>query len=637
MPSNKKKKLSPRKKNTFQGKIFLHQKGFGFVRPEKASPQDKDVFIPKKWTQNAIDQDFVKVEITSEASPKGPEGKVVEILQRTRSEFTGVIFGKTHAHFEVFVASLGSEQTVLVKKNKKVPLKIGDRILLGLSQKKKQFFGTLIKKIGSITNASTDSLFFLHEFGIRKMFPKKCLQEAQDFGKTVKKQDRQGRLDLTHLNSMTIDPVTAKDFDDALSITVDEKNHYHLGVHIADAAFYVKADTELDKEAKKRANSTYFPNECVPMLPEHLSNGLCSLKPNVIRLAVSILMHFDEKGALLEKTIKRSFIKSKKRWSYPEALSCLEGKKKSPYKKDLENLKDLAMLLKKQRQMRGSIDFSLTDTKILIAENGEPKGIVKEEYDVTHQLVEEFMLKANELVALTLSDSGHDLIYRIHEEPNSDNFADFLVTAKSLGFSLEDPPTDQEIQKLFQEARHSPHFQRLSLSFIKAMKLACYSKKNIGHYGLKLSHYAHFTSPIRRYADLTVQRILFGEMEAEDLDEIASYISDQERNSMKAENAVIFLKKLRLIQKIYKKDPNKKYLATITSVKPYAIFFEIQDVLIEGSLHISQIGRDFFVFCPRKNALVGERTKTSYSFGTEIFVKVKEVDLTFQQAKFSLC
>lgn len=636
----KPKRKSPQAKNRqATGQIFVHHRGFGFVRLEKSFAQKQDVFIPKQFLSTAIDQDIVELEITNSSSPKGPEGKVLRVIERKKTLFPALVMGINASHYELHLPSLNQDHFILMSKTGKTPAKpfaIGDRILVAIQRKKNTWEATYSRTIGSIQEPLSDPLFACYEQGISHTFPKNCLEEAENWGSSIKKQEREKRVDLTQLRAMTIDPETAKDFDDALSIHVDEQKHFHLGVHIADAAYYVQMGTVLDQEAEKRANSTYFPGKCVPMLPENLSNGLCSLKPNVYRLAVSVLMRFDAEGLLQEKTIVRSVIRSKKRWSYPDALACLQGKKKSPFKQDLELLVTLAKLLKKQRRERGSIDFSLNDTKILVDPKGEPIKLVQEEYDITHQLVEEFMLKANEIVATTLSEKQAPTIYRIHEEPQKESFHEFVVSAKNLGFSLPDHPDEQALQELFYEAKSSPHFSRLCFYFIRSMKLASYSQNNVGHYGLKLKEYVHFTSPIRRYADLLTQRMLFEEALPPSLDRIAQHLSDQERRSMKAENSVIQIKKLRLLEKQKKRAPNATYTASITSVKPYVIFFELQEYLLEGSLHISQIGYDYFIFDPTKNELVGANTGLLYKIGEEIQVRVSHINLLLQQVKYAI-
>jgi len=386
-----------------------------------------------------------------------------------------------------------------------------------------------------------------------------------------------------------------------------------------------------------RCNSTYFPGTCVPMLPEELSNDLCSLKPDVIRLTVSVLMDFDKNGTLLKHEVVRSFIHSKKRFTYFEAKDVIDGKKKSPHAKTLKLMVDLCHLLKKKRYERGCIDFALSELVVVIDEKGEPQGLKKIEYDITHQLVEEFMLKANEVVALELHRRGKKLIYRIHEQPQEENFKDFLQFARTLGLQVPLKPTSQELQAIFEEAKKTPHFQQLSVAFIRSMRLAQYSEDNVGHFGLSLEHYCHFTSPIRRYTDLIIQRLLFDE-EPEDLNlpQIAKQCSDQERVSFRAETSVKTLKKLRLLNKYYKQDPTREYNAIVTKIKPFGLFFELQDLMLEGFLHISELENDYFIHDERRNVLFGRSTGKIHKLGEAIKVCIERIDLIQVESSYVL-
>jgi ribonuclease R len=462
-------------------------------------------------------------------------------------------------------------------------------------------------------------------------FDEKVKNEAKNLKITTK--DLDDRVDLTNLRAITIDPKTAKDYDDAISIQKNKNNTFSLGVHITDVAFFVKQNSYLDIEARKRGNSTYFPSKCVPMLPTELSNNLCSLKENEIRLTVSVLIDFDENGELIKYDIVKSYIKSRKRFSYEQAFEILESTKKNEYKKDLENLKNLALLLKKKRFDRGSIDFALSDSVIILDKNENPIKVEIVEYDITHQMIEEFMLKANEIVATHIDKKKKNLIFRIHEEPSIENLEEFFNFARSLGFYLPKKPKTEDLQKLFIEAKNTKLLKLLSINFIKSMRLAIYSKENIGHFGLALTHYTHFTSPIRRYSDLVIQRILFDEEDSDiNLSKISKFTSDKERNSAKAENSVIYLKKLRLLKTFYKKDPNKKYLATITKIKPFGIIFEIEELLLDGFINLSDIEYDYFIY--EITYLKGRRTKEMLKLGDKIHLKIKSIDLIMLDVKY---
>jgi ribonuclease R len=384
---------------------------------------------------------------------------------------------------------------------------------------------------------------------------------------------------------------------------------------------------DLDKEALARCNSTYLPGTCVPMLPEALSNELCSLKPKVIRLTQSVFAEFDPHGDLIQFEIARSAIKSAKRFTYNEALEVIEKKKRSKHAPLLKRMVDFCYLLKQKRMERGSIDFSMPDNVIIIDAKGVPQHIETVQYDITHQMIEEFMLKANELVAIHLNKKGKSLIYRVHEQPTAESFQDFYAFARSCGFKIPAQPTHRDIQKLFQEAKTSPLLPQLSVGFIRSMRLAAYSPENIGHYGLALEHYCHFTSPIRRYTDLIIQRLLFDELpEDTDLQKIATGCSDKERVSFRAESSVKILKKLRLADRFFQEDPTKIYPAVVTKVKPFALFFEVEQFCLEGSFHISEIGNDFYEYNPTKMSFHGRRSGKTFHTGQTIFVRLVKVD-----------
>jgi ribonuclease R len=624
------------------GTLRMHPRGFGFVIPDHPSECPQDIFIPKHLVDNAVDGDKVEIAINPDSnSEKGPEGRIICILKRGRSHLGGTIRDiDTNGNLIAHVPLLGASKPVVVHPKNEMVLKVGDRVILKVLQwgnDTHPTLGEVSHYIGHITDPSCDIEAAIEEFDLRNHFGKAAIKDATSFGSKVSKKDLKGRVDLSKMTCFTIDPDTARDYDDALSLTKDKNGNYHLGVHIADVAHYIPPSSSLDLEAYERCNSTYFPGACIPMLPEELSNELCSLKAKVIRLTVSVLMEFDDEGSLLGHKIVRSYIKSSKRFTYQEAKEVLDGKKKSPFSASLKLMVDLCLLLKKKRYERGSIDFSLPDMSIEIDKKGQPTGIKIIEYDITHQLVEEFMLKANEVVAKHLSDKGKGLLYRIHEEPSSDNFQDFFNLARTLGFSLPSEPTTKDIQKLFNEAKHTSYAAQLSIGFIRSMKLAYYSPDNVGHYGLSLEHYCHFTSPIRRYTDLITERLLFDE-EGENLDlhKVALKCSEQERISFRAETSVKILKKLRLLQILMKEDPERQYSAVVTRLKPFGLFFEIPEIMLEGFLHISQLENDYFFFDQQRNLLVGRSSGRVHRVGEPIKVQASSLNLILLESKWTL-
>jgi len=613
------------------GTISVHQKGFGFVK----CGEGPDVFIPKHVMMGAVDGDTVEIEVNPVISAKGPEGQVIAILKRSRTHLACTVVRKVGSHYTAYSPLLGADKPITVTSKK--ALKEGDRIIckvINWHNDADLVEGEMDRHIGHISDPSIDIKAAVEEFELPDGFSRECIEEAQSFGKKVTPK---GRHDLSDWECVTIDPDTAKDYDDAISVNKDAAGHYFLGVHIADVSHYVKAGSHLDKEAFLRCNSTYFPGTCVPMLPEELSNELCSLKAGVNRLTQSVFAEFNPAGDLVGYYIERTCIKSRKRFTYKEALAVLEKKKKSPHLPLLQRMVELCYLLKKKRFERGSIDFSMPDDVIKVDEKGVPIKIERVEYDITHQLIEEFALKANEIVATHLASQGKTLIYRVHEQPSPESFQDFYAFARSLGFHLPANPSHLDIQKMFQEAKDSPLLPQLSVSFIRSMRLACYTPENLGHYGLALDHYCHFTSPIRRYTDLIIQRLLFNELpEGTDINAIAKACSEKERISFRAESSVVLLKKLRLAGTHFTDDPTKIYPAIITRVKPFALFFEVAMFDLEGNIHVSKLGNDYFEFNAAKMCFRGSRTGKTFIAGQPIFVRLENINYIMQQSEWTI-
>lgn len=623
------------------GTLRVHQRGFGFLIPDQRERFPQDIFIPKHLTLGAVDGDQVEVEIDQEKhSEKGPEGKVLHILRRGRSHVGGTIVAKNEHAFFAHVPLLGPSQTMKILPSSDRELSIGDRIVikvLNWGSNKNECSGEVSAFVGHISDPSRDVQAAVEEFDLHDAFPNEVLKEVKAFGGQVKPKDMRGREDLRELECFTIDPDTAKDFDDALSLSKDEKGHFHLGVHIADVSHYVKPGTALDQEAKSRCNSVYFPGTVLPMLPHELSSHLCSLKPNVNRLTFSVFVTFDSQGTLIDYRIAKSVIRSCKRFTYREAKAVLDGKQKSKYKKTLELMKELCHRLKRKRAERGSIEFALPDLEISINAQGIPQKMTLVEYDITHQLVEEFMLKANEIVATHLARQDKPLTYRIHQEPSDENIKEFTTLATALGFRLPHQPSAQELQNMFDKARESPFGQFLATAFIRSMRLAQYSTQNIGHYGLGLEYYTHFTSPIRRYVDLIVHRVLCEEIQPKDnLEQIALECSERERLSAKAETSVILLKKLRLLHSLYQQDPDFSYQAVITSIKPYGFAFEIVDFLLDGFLPLSAIEEDYFIYEEKARRLRGANTGKIFAIGNTVTVTIESLNLITQEVKWQL-
>jgi ribonuclease R len=626
----KKKPVNPsRKAILVQGVLRTNARGFGFVTEITDYP---DVFIPKGAIDSAVDGDKVEVHVTHENfEGKGPEGKITQVLDRARKHLA-LIITKNSLKSKALGYShvLGPHRLIEITHDAKQKLKPGDRIIAEVKDwgtKNKPLKARFSQIIGNIEDPMCDIKAACEEYLIRDNFPQDVIDEAALFGKTIKKNQLIGRLDHQDQSCVTIDPKTARDFDDALYVNKLENNHFELFVHIADVAAYVPQHSKLDQEAYTRCNSTYFPGSCVPMLPEALSNGLCSLKPNVARLAATVHMNFNTTGDLIDYKIYRSVIKSKCRFSYESAKEVLDDKKESPYKALLENMVELCHLLKNKRRQRGSVDFSMPELVIDVDEKGMPKKTFIVEYDITHQMVEEFMLKANEIVAIDLDKKQIPSLFRIHEAPHEDSYKDFIKLARSLGMSLPVDPDVFDIQKMFLEIAKTPLIRHLSVAFIRSMRLASYSNDNVGHYGLGLTHYTHFTSPIRRYSDLVVQRLLFEQDHTMNLGEIADKCSKNERISFKAEMSVKNLKKIRLLDKWMQESNKKIYEALVTKIKPFGFFFDMSDLGLEGFFHFSDLKDDYYIYDEKTESLYGKRKGKELKSGVKIKVQPEQIDM----------
>lgn len=632
---------SKKKVESLQGQISVHAKGFAFV----SIPNKKidDVFIPPPFVRDAFDGDTVEIKLLEKkkVSSKGPEGEVVKVIKRNSSRAVGTIYKLLPKQNALaYVAVFGREKPVLVKKAIGQKFKLGDRLLLKVQKWPKKRGEDIVCKflsyLGHISEPNIDHIIAATEFGIPHHFSNKVKKDAKAFGKVVRHQDEKGRKNFAKLETFTIDPKTAKDYDDALSVTQDENGKYHLYVHIADVSHYVLPGTALDKEAFERGNSTYFPRNCFPMLPEELSNELCSLKEGVKRLAVTVCMHFDTDGELIDHTFHKSVIKSDKRFTYEEAKEVLDGKKRSKHLDALKRLVSLFHLLKKQKMARGTVDLAVDETVLIIDHNGMPTGVETVHYDITHQVIEECMLKANELVARELRNREFPSIFRTHEEPDKDNLSDFYEYARSLGFTLPPAPEMADVQKLFLEARGTPHEKQLTTSYIRSMKLATYSPSPAPHFGLALEDYTHFTSPIRRYVDLIVHRQLFDPAYAPNTAKIAKHTSETERKSFKGEMSVLTLKKLRYLKKIINENPREEFNVTVTKVKPFGIFFDIDFLGFEGFSHVSELGNEYFHYQDTPPSFIGDGTRARIFVGKSLKVALKNVDLIFQECDWKI-
>lgn len=512
---------------------------------------------------------------------------------------------------------------------------IGDRLLLSVDKWDPYYPKCKFKRfLGSIDDASIDTDIVIQEHQVRAEFPKQVLNEAH---KVAQYDMKSNRKDLTHLECITIDPVDAKDYDDAFSLTQDKKGNYHLGVHIADVSYFVTPGSQLDKEAYKRGNSTYFLDKVVPMLPSELSNDICSLKEGVERCCMSVLMTFSDTGKLKSYSIERTRIKSRKRFTYEEAFAIIQGKQKSPYSPLILRAIDLFKHLQKQKMDRGSIPLFLPEVRLNLDNEGQPMQVEEIEYDISHQLIEEFMVKTNEVIAKHLDEKKKMGVYRIHERPDDRDTQEFYDFLRQMGYTVPQKPTPQELQKIFESARHSPQYEQMCVKYIRSMKLAVYSSDNAGHFGLLLDNYTHFTSPIRRYADLVVHRLILEKPRKKlDLEGIVRHVSDTERKSFKAEMALLEIKKLRYLYDLFCTDPYAVYEAVITTVKSQGIVFQLQKIRYEGFISVSNLGHSGLRYDPDRNTLTAPRSGKVFMLGQKMQVELESIDLVYQECEWLL-
>ncbi|ETF40605.1 hypothetical protein CpecA_0499 [Chlamydia pecorum IPTaLE] len=621
------------------GTLFVHpKKRFGFVSPDHPEAHPYDIFIPERDLKRALDGDQVLVSIPSSSTHKEKiRGSITSVLSRGKATLVGTITAlDSPLKAKVFISSFG-ETPIAAKLLPGRTYKIGDRVLLRTppwTQKpaaKEPLPLEMKEFIGNINNAKADFSTIKAEYNLEEEFPEEALQEASQFSQKHITQTLRTRKDLRDLLCFTIDSVTAKDFDDAVSLTYDNNNNYILGVHIADVSHYVTPHSHLDKEAEKRCNSVYFPGKVIPMLPSALSDNLCSLKPNVDRLAVSVFMTFSKNGNLSDYQIFRSVIRSKYRMTYDEVDNILEKKQTHPISKTLHAMKSLSKKLADIREQRGCIRFVLPSYTMSLDNLQEPVALVENHQTDSHKLIEEFMLKANEIIAYHISHQGITLPFRIHEPPNDDNLISFQEIAKSMGFDITLTPTQEpDYQYLLQTTTSGhPLEQVVHSQFVRSMKTASYSIENKGHYGLKLDYYTHFTSPIRRYIDLIVHRLLFNPMAIDEtrLELIVRSCSTQERITAKAESAFESIKKARFLSKFLQEQPNSVYPAYIITYSSEGLTFTVPEFYHEGFIPTAQLPKEYTL----KKKTPIDSLPSHLKPGASLKVKLASVNLLTQE------
>ncbi len=614
------------------GKLLSTRKGYGFVDIEG----DDDVFVEQSNLNGAIHNDQVVVEITSKKGMK-LEGRIVKVIERKTMQYVGKVYFK-HNKCMIDLDDKKVNIDITVDNDKTLGAVSGHKVVVRLLNKidNNNYKGAIIKILGHMDDPGVDILSIAAKYEIDPEFPEEVEEELKLIPDHVLEHEYEGRTDLREEIIFTIDGDDTKDIDDAISIEKLSNGNYKLGVHIADVSYYVKEKSALDEEAYKRGTSVYLANTVIPMLPHQLSNGICSLNPNVDRLAMSCVMEIDETGEVVEYDIFESVIKSKIQMTYKKVNAILERQEVAegyePYVEKLILMSELAEILRKNKVSKGYIDFDLDEAKIIQNEEGEAIDVVLRERGTGEKLIEDFMIAANETVARHITYMEYPFIYRVHGEPNEEKINNFLNFVSILGHSVHKMTkiTPKAMQNLLGELKDVKEFHILSSQLLRSMQKAVYDKNNIGHFGLASKCYTHFTSPIRRYPDTTVHRLLRTYLFNKSIDAdtirywenklvpLAAHTSERERASVDCEREVDDMKMAEYMEKHI----DEEFIGVITGVMSFGIFVELPNK-IEGLVRIDDLKDDYYTYDESTFSLIGNKNKRGYRLGDEVKVIVK--------------
>ena len=632
--TNKDKYMLLEKSHLRKGVMRANKKGFGFVEIEN---MEDDVYISHDNMNGAIHDDIVLVEITSKMNIDRMEGRILKIIERRVQRFIGLItFDKKGiGHVDLDDSKIKLE--IEIPREKSLNAVDGHKVVVELGKKisNGKYEGEVAEIIGHINDPGVDILSIIYKYDINVDFPDDVKHEVADFPMEVSEREHKGRRDLRNEEIFTIDGDDTKDIDDAISIKKLPNGNYELGVHIADVSYYVREGSPLDNEAMERGTSVYLVDRVIPMLPHELSNGICSLNPDVDRLAMSCVMEFDGEGRQVNYEIFPSIIRSRIQMTYKKVNSLLENnvlpEGYESYEKSLRLMGELSKILRKAKVKRGYIDFGVDEAKILVDEKCVPTDVVLRDRGVGENMIEDFMIAANECVATHIYFMNLPFIYRVHEYPKEEKIRSFLGFVSSLGYTITGNVKDVKpttIQMILEQLRDKPEFKILSSLMLRSMQKAVYKPENLGHYGLASTCYTHFTSPIRRYPDLTVHRLLRtylidGKMDMgtlkrweEKLVYISEHSSSRERAAVDCEREVEDMKMAEYMEQHI----GEHYVGMISSVTSFGMFVEL-DNLIEGLVPLRDMN-DFFHFDEEHMTLTGEKTHVKYRIGDKVEIKV---------------
>ena len=632
-------------RNLVEGKIVVHRDGYGFVIPKEKVPGiGSDIFIPESLISSAMNGDMVKVEITLRKAGGRAEGRVVTVEKRARDTVVGQLRFDGEVFFvapmdEKLPAKILITDEVSEHKDKIVEVKI-----TRFPTETRWPVGKIVSVIGFIDDPNVETNVIIKKFALPTRFPADVEAEVAALPDNLTEKDFIGRDDFRKRNTITIDPRTARDFDDAIDVEVLPDGSFQLGVHIADVSHFVTPDSTMDTEARYRGTSVYFPDRVLPMLPEKVSNHLCSLNPGTDRLALSVMMHLSRTGEVLDYSFHKSVIHSKERMVYDDVQRILDGDRMLEQRYShvvplIRTIARLAQIIQKLRQARGAIDFDLPEPLLTYDDEGMVTGITKSVRLFSHRIVEEFMILANEVVAHHLEENDIPSLYRVHEEPDPAKVQDFAEIVSGFGLKFQPKQIEPvEFQKFIASIERRPEERMLSYLMLRSFKQARYSEENIGHFGLASDSYTHFTSPIRRYPDLIVHRILKAAIARKkepvipvaQLEAIASESSERERLADQAERELFEWKKMLLMEQHL----GDTFEAIIIAVWKDGFAIELVDYFIEGFVPVAEIPEDYYQLDPASHALIGRHTKQRFRLGDRITVQVVRVDKLFRRAYF---
>ncbi len=638
--------IQSREADLIPGRIRINRQGKGFLQPD--DPALKEIMVPEDATSTALHEDRVLVRRDVRARGLRPErptqetGRVIRILERRRTQIVGTL-QRGRQFLYVIPDDPRMPHDIYVPPPKDVgrTANVGDKVVVELREwvsRHNNPEGEIIEVLGSPDEEGVDMLSVLRQYDLPLHFPKPVLAEARAIGSTVTPQELIGREDCRPHAVITIDPDDAKDFDDAICLRRISPDQWKLWVHIADVSHYVKPGTALDDEARKRGNSTYLVDRVIPMLPEALSNELCSLKPDVNRLTKCVEFVVSHDGRVLGAKFYPAVIHSQRRFTYHEVLKILQRRPNDAIERMLHDAHELAQRIRRRRFQAGSLELDFPEMKIRLDDQGRVSRIEKLENDVSHQLIEEYMLLANEAVAGRLMRQNRPAIYRVHEAPDERRLNEYREEILSHHVPCGNLGKRSEVQKLLQKLDTIPIGAALKIGFLRSLMRARYAVEPLGHYGLAKKEYTHFTSPIRRYSDLVVHRALFQSSHGptHSLPETADHISETERNSADAERDSKDVKLYAFLRAQLRSAEPPRYPGLVIDVRNFGFFVDVPGLAMSGLVHLSSLEDDFYVFDPDRNHLVGRRHRRVIRLGDKVEVQIAKVDSFKKQVDFRL-